>query len=168
MGISNSGYQKGTTADPSTSRRVIAQVGPQVVGHPALPSTLVVGVGNGSVLFQTQATGPGSAGTASVAVVAAGNNTALSVSTAGGVVTVHLATDGAGVATSTAAQVRDAIDADPTASALIRADLPRGSDGSGVVSAAAQQALVGGSAVTLGGRSGAPLPTQPPIHNVYN
>jgi hypothetical protein len=167
MGISNSGYQKGTTADPSTSRRVLAQVGPQIVGASALPATLVVGTGTGSVIFQTKATGPGSNGTASVAVVASGNNTALSVTTSGGVVTVHLATDGSGNPTSTAAQVRDAIAADGTASALIRADLARGSDGSGVVSAAAQQALLGGAAMTSGPRGGAPLPTQPPIHNSY-
>ncbi|MBW2061043.1 MAG: flagellar hook-associated protein FlgL [Deltaproteobacteria bacterium] len=47
---------------------------------------------------------------------------------------VNLATDGAGAIVSTAAEVMNAINTDPSASALVTASLAPGSDGSGVVS----------------------------------
>jgi hypothetical protein len=62
-------------------------------------------------------------------------NSPLSVSVSDRTVTVSLATDAAGVAISTAAQVVAAINADPTASALVKAYTYRGSVGNGVVAA---------------------------------
>lgn len=59
----------------------------------------------------------------------------LSVSVAGNAITVHLASDASGAATSTAAQVVAAINAHPAASALVNAYTYRGNAGSGVVQA---------------------------------
>ena len=60
-------------------------------------------------------------------------NTPLSVSVSGNTISISLATDAGGALTSTAAQVIDAINADPAASALIRADKYRLNAGTGVV-----------------------------------
>ncbi len=73
-----------------------------------------------------------------------GNNAALDVSVVGKAITVSLATDGASAPTSTAAQVRDAINNDPEASVLVTASLPADSNGTGVVAAAAVTSLAGG------------------------
>jgi hypothetical protein len=64
--------------------------------------------------------------------VVAGNNTALSVSVASNDITVNLATNGSGIPTSTAAQIKTAIDASGAAAALINTTHAAGSDGSGV------------------------------------
>ena len=57
----------------------------------------------------------------------------LSVSTSGNKISVSLATDTDGNLTSNAAEVRDAINADPAASALVYADPYRNNSGNGVV-----------------------------------
>lgn len=75
----------------------------------------------------------------SFGIVVAGNNTALSVGVVGSTVTVNSATDGAGAATSTYKQVRDAILASPSAVALVWPSIK--GDGSAVVSASAVSAL---------------------------
>lgn len=54
-----------------------------------------------------------------VVYVVAGNNTVLSVAVAGSAITVNLATNGGGAATSTAAQVQAAVAASVAASALV-------------------------------------------------
>lgn len=68
---------------------------------------------------------------------------ALAVSVSGSAITVSLATDGTGAITSTAAQVAAAINANPSASALVTAT-PEGA-GTGVVDAVAQTNLSGGT-----------------------
>ena len=57
----------------------------------------------------------------------------LSVSISGLAITVSLATDGAGALTSTAAQVVAALNADPSASAILWAATYRGNAGAGIV-----------------------------------
>lgn len=74
----------------------------------------------------------------------AGNNTALSVEVDGYDIIVHNATDGGGVATSTALQIRDAIRASPPASALVKVNLASGSTGAGVPGTQAHTHLDGG------------------------
>lgn len=71
----------------------------------------------------------------SVAYVVAGVNTPLSVSVSGLAITVAIATDGTGAPTSTAAQVKAAIEASGAASALVAVALAPGNNGSGVVTA---------------------------------
>jgi len=84
---------------------------------------------------------PGTAGNAiTVALVKSGNDTPLSVEVAGQTITVHLATNGTGDATSTAAQVVAAVVAHAGASALIQAV----SNDTGVVAPVAATHLAGG------------------------
>jgi len=81
--------------------------------------------------------------TVRVRYVVAGTNTPLSVTVSGGDLTINLATNGAGAATSTASQVMAAVKASYTATALITVMLASGSDGTGVVGAMAFTALAG-------------------------
>ncbi len=75
-----------------------------------------------------------------VAVVHPGTPDApLTVTVSGSEITVSSATDAAGAATSTAAQVVAAIDANPAAAALVNAYTYRGSTGTGIVPAGAVQ-----------------------------
>jgi len=93
---------------------------------------------------------PGAHAGLKIVLAVAGNNTPLSVSVAGEVVTVHVATGGAGEALSTAAQVIAAVNASAAASALMTAANGGASNGTGVVAAVAETALAGGT-----------LPTEP-------
>lgn len=70
---------------------------------------------------------------------------ALAVSVAGNDITVALATDAAGAITSTALQVRDAVNAHAGASGLVTASLPGTTTGAGVVAAVALTNLAGGA-----------------------
>lgn len=69
---------------------------------------------------------------------------ALAVSVLASAITVSLATDGAGVITSTAAEIDAAIDALPAAAALVTPANKAANDGSGVVIAMAATPLTGG------------------------
>lgn len=73
-------------------------------------------------------------------------NASLSVSVSGKDITVNLATDGSNAITSTAAQVKAAIEAVPAAAALVDIANHSGNDGSGVVTALAKTNLSGGLA----------------------
>ena len=72
-----------------------------------------------------------------------GNNKSLSITVNGKQITVSLATDGSGAITSTAAQIKTAIDGDADASDLVSVAVE--GDGSGVVDAIAQTFLSGGN-----------------------
>lgn len=80
----------------------------------------------------------------------AGNDAALGVVVAGSDITVNLATGGAGAITSTAAQVKTAIEASTPASALVTVANATGNDGTGVVTALAYTALTGGQDYVIG------------------
>lgn len=71
----------------------------------------------------------------SIQILVSGNSTPLSVSVIDDDIVVHSATNVGGTATSTALQIRDAVNADPTASALIEARLPPGQTGAGITGA---------------------------------
>lgn len=78
------------------------------------------------------------------------NDAVLGVTVAGSVITVSLATGGAGAITSTAAEVLAAIEADAAADALVAvaidaADSGVADDGSGIVTALAADLLTGGA-----------------------
>lgn len=85
-----------------------------------------------------------------VAYVVAGTGTALSVDVTASAITVNVATDGGGAATSTAAQVRDAVNGDTEAAALVTAENATGNDGTGVVTALAATPLAGGQNYVIG------------------
>jgi hypothetical protein len=90
---------------------------------------------------------PGSQGNGiTIAFVVAGLSTPLSVSVVGNAVTINVATDGAGAATSTAVAVRDAVVASGPASALVATSLKTGENGTGIVAALSATALSGGTA----------------------
>lgn len=91
------------------------------------------------------------ASTVTITYAVAGTNTPLTVGVVGQAITVNVATNGGGAATSTAAQVLAAIQASAAASALVYVSLATGNDGSGVVAALGSTALGGptGTAPTL-------------------
>lgn len=77
--------------------------------------------------------------------VVSGTGTSLSVDVVGTDITVNVATDGSGNPTSTAADIKTALEADPSAAALIDIANDAGNDGSGVVAAFAYANLSGGA-----------------------
>lgn len=83
-------------------------------------------------------------------IVVSGASTALSVSVSGNDITVNSATNAGSAATSTAAQVRDAINGNGPASALVTAALASGNDGTGVVAALGFTNLSGGRNLVAG------------------
>jgi len=79
-----------------------------------------------------------------VEIVVSGNNTPLSVSAVAPKLTINSATDGSGNATSTAAAIVAAVNADADAFALFEARLPPGSTGAGVTGALAETTAADG------------------------
>lgn len=104
---------------------------------------------NNDLKFEADERGVGG-NSITVAYVVSGNNTALSVSVSGSAITVNVATNGGGDPTSTAAQVRDAVNAHATASELVTASNAAGNDGTGVVAALSATALSGGTNWRIG------------------
>lgn len=76
----------------------------------------------------------------------AGNDQALAISVLGSAITASLATGSGGEITTTAAQLKTAIEASVPASALVTVANKTGNDGTGVVTALAATALAGGAA----------------------
>lgn len=113
----------------------------------AVAASTTRGTGNAGLTITAKATGTGG-NLIRYAQAVSGNNTPLSVTVAGNDVTVNVATDATGVATSTANQVIAAINASVAASALVTASRPNTSDGTGVVAVSAIAALTGGAAGT--------------------
>lgn len=111
-------------------------------------STGVVASDN-AVLYTAK--GAGTAGNSiTVAHVVAGTGTSLSVSVTGSAITVNVATNGGGSATSTADAIVDAVNASTPAKALVVASSAVGdSNGTGVVAAVAATPLAGGLATKV-------------------
>lgn len=164
MGVPASGsYQQSGPSAPQTARAVLAELPGQVKSIGLIPAFLVAS----GIRFQARASGVGGEAI-TVALVAAGNGTALSVSVTSNAITVNLATDGAGNSVSTARQVADILNVTPTSSALIAAAVTSG-DGTAVVAPLAATALAGDTALQNTGvvDNSTPLPAQHPIHNSY-
>lgn len=106
--------------------------------------------GSNKDLTFTARTPGGNGNLITVRYVIAGLNTALSIGVAGNAITVNVATDGAGAATSTADAIRDAINKDAAASALVRAERAASNNGTGVVAALTATALTGGNSKVSG------------------
>lgn len=103
-----------------------------------------VGAGASGVRYTAKAAGIGGNSIRRAHVAAAGANAPTSVAVAGNDITVTLGTGAtAGVVNATAAQVRDAVNAHPAASALVTASLI--GDGTGTAAASALAALAGGA-----------------------
>lgn len=87
-----------------------------------------------------------------VAYVVSGNSTPLTVAVSGSAITVNVATSGGGAATSTAAQIKAAVEAAVDAGRLVSVTYPSGNDGTGVVTALAATNLAGGTNLVTYGR----------------
>lgn len=99
---------------------------------------------NSNVVYT--AVGGGAIGNSiTIRYVVAGTNTALTVSVTGRDITVNVATNGGGAATSTATLVMAAVNAHAVAQTLVGAVSAPSNDGSGVVAAFAAQNLIGGT-----------------------
>lgn len=87
---------------------------------------------------------PGTTPTITVTYVdPSANNATLSVGVVSQAITVNLATGSGGAITSTAAQIKAAIEASVAASALVVVELAASNDGTGVVTAMSAQTLAG-------------------------
>jgi hypothetical protein len=117
------------------------------LGTAAVPATVNILSGNAGITYTAKTAGTGG-NSITVAYVVSGNNTALSVAVVSNAITVNVATGGGGAATSTATQVKAAVDASGPASALVATALI--GDGSGVVSAVTATNLAGGIALVSG------------------
>lgn len=93
-----------------------------------------LGNANDDLKFTAVTPGPGG-NSIRIRYVVAGANTSLSVSVSSLDITVNVATNGSSVATSTATQVKAALDASGPATALITTALKASNTGAGVVSA---------------------------------
>jgi hypothetical protein len=105
--------------------------------------TTTLGVTNAEITYTSRRAGS-DGNSITLRYVVSGNNTALSVAVTGTDITVNVATNGAGAATSTALQVRDAVNNHAQASLLVSATLASANDGTGVVSAMPPTPLGGG------------------------
>jgi hypothetical protein len=76
--------------------------------------------------------------------IVSGDDTELSVSVVGNAITINSATGSGGAATSNLRQIRDAIEADADASALVRCRYTTGHDGSEIMGAITEDNLAGG------------------------
>lgn len=115
------------------------------VGYWAAAALTTALTGTNNDLTYTAKTVGASGNAITLTYVVAGVSTPLSVSVSGNAITVNVATDATSVATSTAAQVRDAVNASGPASALVTAANATGNDGTGVVTALAATPLAGGT-----------------------
>ncbi len=109
-------------------------------------ASLDTGAGDAAFSLVSLASGVGGNSISSSVVVPATAAAPLSVTVSSNAITINSATAAVGVASSTANEVVDAINAHSQASLLVQAGLPGTSDGSGIVAAAASAPLAGGSA----------------------
>jgi hypothetical protein len=129
------------------SKRHISLLGNRVFlrspGARASLTTALTGTNND---FVVRANYPGTEyNSLRVRIVVSGNNTPLSVVKSGNDITVNSATNGSAVATSTARQVVDALNADREVAKVAAAEVAPANDGTGAVVALAYTNLTGGA-----------------------
>jgi hypothetical protein len=98
---------------------------------------------NNDLKFSSRTEGP-AGNLITVAYVNAGASQTLAVTVTGNAISVRLATNGSSVITSTAAQIRTAIQAQSQANGLVAVALAPNNNGQGIVTALAATALTGG------------------------
>lgn len=124
---------------------IIGLVGTAPAAALAMAAALTLGTGNAGLTFTAKAAGLVGNQISLAMVVPAQNNAALAVDLSGSAISVSLATNAGGVATSTAAQVKAAIEALAGAHTLVAVTYPDGGTGSGVVAASPPARLSGGA-----------------------
>ncbi len=113
-------------------------------GYPEAATFTTSLTGTNNDLTYTAKSASASGNTITLTYVVAGANTPLTVSVTDSAITVNVATNGSSAATSTAAQVKTAVDGSAPASALVSVANATGNDGTGVVTAMSVQTLAGG------------------------
>lgn len=109
------------------------------------PASVEIGTGNGKLEFTAAAELGASGNDITIeAITPATNSAALAVTVSGKAITISLATNGSGAASSTASQVLAAVNASTAANALVEAALATGSSGATTYAAHAATALTGG------------------------
>lgn len=136
------GLQQSEAPDTAGTMR---KRGFRVTGDQAASLTTALAGANNDLVFTAKTAGTGG-NAITVAIVVAGANTPLSVGVVGNAITINSATSAGSAATSTAAQVKAAVDASGPASALVAVALAPGNDGTGVVAAQGATNLTGGGA----------------------
>ncbi len=135
----------GTRPIQTVRSGVVGLVGTAPAAQPAVAAVRVLGTDNSGLVLTAKTAGI-SGNQISIALVNPMENSAvLGVVATGTMITVNLATSGAGAITSTAAQIKTAIEANATANALITVAFPSGGNGTGVVTAATAGAFAGGA-----------------------
>lgn len=126
--------------------------GAGLLSRPAVAAALTTSLTgtNNDLTFTADAAGIGGNAIRIRYVDPAAPSAALSVTVAGNDITVNLATSAGSAITSTAAQVKAALDASGAAAALINTANAAGNDGTGVVTAMAYTNLAGGEANPVG------------------
>jgi len=123
---------------------VIGIVGTAPDAETGTAASLSIGAGNSGLVVTANSVGA-SGDSISVALVDPGaSDQLLAVSVTGKAISVSLATDGTGAITSTAADVKAAMDGDTDAAALVSVAYPTGGTGSSAVAAAVAAPLAGG------------------------
>lgn len=146
----------GTTDSTGVSARILSGFTKTENAAANAVTTAVAGNNNDLVFTDARATtqlgsNASLGGSVSVVYAVAGNNTPLSVATAtdattgNTTITVNLATNGNGAATSTANDVLTALGQDATASSFVSVALAGGNDGTGTLAAMGATALTGGT-----------------------
>lgn len=135
--------------------RVVQRIGSQGLNNfPRTATVTIDPTGTNNALVYTSKASSIDANNVRVRYVVTGNSTALSVSVSTNDITVNVATDGGGAATSTAAQVKAAIEGSAPATALVTVTHATGNDGTGVVAAVGYTSLAGGTSYVGGTTSG--------------
>lgn len=116
---------------------------PALAGAFASLTTALTGTNNDLVFTAKEIGNDGNL--INITYVVAGNNTPLSIAVVGNAITVNVATGAGGAATSTAAQIRTAVNASAAAMLLLKpVELAASNTGAGVVTAMATTYLSGG------------------------
>lgn len=139
------GHQTRRSISSSPARRATTRVvspAPSTSYKGGVRAKLTLGTGATAVQYVANVTGA-SQNSIRVRYVVSGNNTPLSVSVSSLDITVNLATDGGGAATSKAFEIADAVNKNKAAGDLVRAHLT--GTGQGVASAVAFTNLTGGA-----------------------
>lgn len=119
-------------------------VTPEAQGEFAFLETNLTGATNNDLRFQALQRGV-LGNLISITYVVSGNNTPLGVTVSGNDINVQVATGAGGAATSTAAQVKTAVDVHPQAHLLVSVANKTGNTGAGIVAALSKTYLAGGS-----------------------
>lgn len=124
-----------------------ATAGQVALGNVAIAATKTIGIGPAGIIYTAKTAGT-AGNSITVAYVNGGANQSLSVGVSSSAITVNLATDASSVITSTATQVKAAVDAYGAATALVGTALV--GTGDGLVSAVTATNLAGGLASVAG------------------